>query len=220
MEIISGEVLSQCLRNPAITSLVILSRRSLPEALTEDPKLNVVVMKDFNSYPDSVLRELKGADACIWCMGTTAGDKSLEVDYPLAFGNAFSKTLSESKKFRYIYLSGAATERNQDRPLWFKSEMRKMKGQNEQNMLSLASDPKTQGLWDTLIVKAGFVIQKELKNPRDFMGWMLGFKACIRVDELAATLIDAGLNGWKESTLQDNQVMVTRGREVLGKISR
>jgi hypothetical protein len=58
-------------------------------------------------------------------MGTTVGDKVLEVDYPLAFGNAFSKTLE--KKFRYIHLSGATTERNQEKPLWFKGEMRKMK---------------------------------------------------------------------------------------------
>ncbi|CZR61004.1 uncharacterized protein PAC_10900 [Phialocephala subalpina] len=213
---VGGEVLSQCLRNPAVTSVIALSRRNLPEALTKDPKLNVVIMKDFNSYPNSVMQEMKGADACIWCMGTTAGDKALEVDYPLAFGNAFSETLPESKKkFRYIHLSGAATERNQDKQLWFKSEMRKMKGHNEQNMLSFATKPETEGLWETLIVKASFVIQKDLKSPRDVMGWMLGTKACIRVDELAATMIDAGLNGWKENTLQDNAAMVAKGREVL-----
>lgn len=68
------------------------------------------------------------ADRTSRSMGTTAGDKALEVDYPLAFGNAFSKTLSDSKKkFRYIHLSGAATERDQEKDLWFKSEMRKMK---------------------------------------------------------------------------------------------
>lgn len=84
-------------------------------------------------------------------------------------------------------------------------------------MLGFTTKPETEGLWETLIVKAGFVIQKELKSPRDFMGWMLGSKSCIRVDELAANMIDAALNGWKESTLQDNQLMVTRGRELLGK---
>lgn len=47
------------------------------------------------------------------------------MDYPLAFGNAFSNTLE--KKSRYIHLSGATTERNQEKPLWFKGEMRKMK---------------------------------------------------------------------------------------------
>jgi len=85
-------------------------------------------MKNFNSYPDSVLKELCGADACIWCMGTTAGNKVLEVDYPLAFGNAFSPVVSEQKKrFRYLHLSGATTERDQGKALWFKGDMRKMK---------------------------------------------------------------------------------------------
>jgi hypothetical protein len=61
-------------------------------------------------------------------MGTTAGIKELEIDFPLAFGNAFSKTLIESrKKIRYIHLSGAATERDQTQALWFKDSMRKMK---------------------------------------------------------------------------------------------
>jgi hypothetical protein len=61
-------------------------------------------------------------------MGTTAGDKTLEIDYPLAFSNHFSRTLLvQNKKFRYIHLSGAATERNQERPLWFKGYMRKIK---------------------------------------------------------------------------------------------
>lgn len=63
---IGGEVLLQCLQNPAITSVIALSRRQLPEAFAKDPKLNVVIIKDFNSYPDSVLEDLKGADACIW----------------------------------------------------------------------------------------------------------------------------------------------------------
>lgn len=58
-------------------------------------------------------------------MGTTAGDKALEYDYPVAFAESFSKTLT--KGFRYIHLSGAATERDQEKALWFKSDMRKIK---------------------------------------------------------------------------------------------
>lgn len=63
---IGSEVLSQCLRNPTITSVVALSRRQLPDSVSNDPKLKVVIMKDFNSYSEPVLKELAGADACIW----------------------------------------------------------------------------------------------------------------------------------------------------------
>ena len=82
-------------------------------------------------------------------------------------------------------------------------------------MLAFAKKDELKGLWETIIVKAGFVIQKDIKSPRDFMGWIMGSKAWIKVDELAATMIDAALNGFKESTLSDNKVMVTRGREVV-----
>lgn len=63
---IGNAVLNRALKNPAITSVVALSRRNLPEEAAENPKLTVVIVGDFNVYPDSVLQQLRGADACIW----------------------------------------------------------------------------------------------------------------------------------------------------------
>jgi hypothetical protein len=82
-------------------------------------------------------------------------------------------------------------------------------------MLGFATKEETKGLWETLIVKSGFVISKDIKSPRDFIGWMMGTKFCLRVDELAAAMVDAALSGWKENTLQDVQTMGARGREIL-----
>lgn len=58
-------VLNQCLKTPAITSIVALSRRQLPE-LAKNLSATVVIIEDFKIYPDSVLEHLKDADACIW----------------------------------------------------------------------------------------------------------------------------------------------------------
>lgn len=63
---IGQEVLHQCLQYPGITSLIALSRRDLPDSATSNPKLKVVILNDFTSYPDTVLHELAGAEACIW----------------------------------------------------------------------------------------------------------------------------------------------------------
>ena len=60
---IGSEVLEQCIQNSSITSIVALSRRELP---VDSPKLSVIVVKDFISYTDSVLKEIKTAEACIW----------------------------------------------------------------------------------------------------------------------------------------------------------
>jgi hypothetical protein len=61
---IGAEVLRQCLRNPSITSLVALSRRELPVA--PDPKLKTVLVENWEAYEPDVLREMEGAEACIW----------------------------------------------------------------------------------------------------------------------------------------------------------
>ena len=55
----------------------------------------------------------RGSLTVFRCIGTTVGEKVLEIDYPLAFGDAFSKTIPEHKKtFRYVHLSGGMTERS------------------------------------------------------------------------------------------------------------
>lgn len=62
---IGGGVLKECLTNSDIDSLVILSRRQLPQ-LQGNPKVKVVIMQDFLQYPLEVLKDIDGSDACIW----------------------------------------------------------------------------------------------------------------------------------------------------------
>jgi nucleoside-diphosphate-sugar epimerase len=62
---IGSEVLSQALLHPSVTSIVALSRKPIPNS---DPKLKVVLIDDVGHYSASVLSELSGAEACIWCV--------------------------------------------------------------------------------------------------------------------------------------------------------
>jgi uncharacterized protein YbjT (DUF2867 family) len=64
--LIGSAVLEQATLNPKITSIVVLSRRQLID-LPESPKVKVILHKDFLSYPESLLVQLQGAEACIWC---------------------------------------------------------------------------------------------------------------------------------------------------------
>jgi uncharacterized protein YbjT (DUF2867 family) len=65
---IGQEVFQQCLDNPKITSVVVLSRRELPAQENKDKakKVRVVLVDDFLWYPDSIRDVIKDADACIW----------------------------------------------------------------------------------------------------------------------------------------------------------
>lgn len=63
---IGQEVLKQCVESSLITSVVALSRRppAVPEAA--NPKVKIVLVEDFLTYPPDVIREIQGAEACIW----------------------------------------------------------------------------------------------------------------------------------------------------------
>jgi nucleoside-diphosphate-sugar epimerase len=63
---IGSEVLTQCLANPSITSIIALSRRKLPDSISSDPKLKTVTLDDFTTYTDEVLQRCLGAEACVW----------------------------------------------------------------------------------------------------------------------------------------------------------
>jgi hypothetical protein len=63
---IGAEILTQCLSSPLVTSLLILSRRPLPSVAALDPRIKVLVLGTFLSYPDSLKSELSGVKAVLW----------------------------------------------------------------------------------------------------------------------------------------------------------
>ena len=63
---VGAEVLSQCLKSSSVDSMVVFSRRPLPQETTSNPKLKVLVLHDFLTYPENVIKELAGTEGCIW----------------------------------------------------------------------------------------------------------------------------------------------------------
>ncbi|KAJ7116082.1 hypothetical protein C8R44DRAFT_628851 [Mycena epipterygia] len=198
---VGGEVLSQCRRNPAITHIVVLTRRPLPAPLAADPKVHAIIMEDFSTYPADVVQQLEGADACIWCVrfaavGARAAVPEVEIGYPLAFARALASTRTATppekpKPFRYVYCSGIAAERDQTKPLWFAQTVRRVKGEAENSMIAFAERAEHEGKWETYIVKPATVLRTE----GDFLKSRLAVLGAVRVDELAAAMIDVVSRG-------------------------
>jgi NAD dependent epimerase/dehydratase family enzyme len=64
---IGQEVLHQCIQQPKITSILVLSRRALPTEVTaNNSKVKVVMVNDFRKYSDDIVQDFRDADACIW----------------------------------------------------------------------------------------------------------------------------------------------------------
>ena len=142
---IGGEILSYCLRNPSITSIVALIRRHLPDSHlsghTSDPqqlsKLQQCVIEDFTApWPQTVFEACRGAEACIWALGskTQKMDEARRVglDFTINTVKQIQERLlgeangQERKHFRFVVVSGIITVRDQSKSLWFLSDIRKL----------------------------------------------------------------------------------------------
>lgn len=60
---IGGAVLQSALSNPAITNVVVLSRRDID---IQHAKLQTIIKKDYTHYKPEELAQLEGAEGCIW----------------------------------------------------------------------------------------------------------------------------------------------------------
>ncbi|KAF7308460.1 NAD(P)-bd-dom domain-containing protein [Mycena chlorophos] len=214
---VGGEVLAQCRRNPDISSIVVLTRRPLPGAVSDDPKVKQIVMKDFKVYSDDAKRDLEGADACVWALGARMAVPEVEIDYPLALARTIVaiRPSASTKPFRYIYCSGVAAERDQTKPLWFSQTVRRTKGRAESSMLDFAA-AQGEGVWETYIVKPGMITRPGGDGLKRLVSDAL--VGSVRVDELAAMMVEVVSGGapkGQETFL--NAESVDMGREVLDK---
>jgi hypothetical protein len=78
-------------------------------------------------------------------------------------------------------------------------------------MMAFPKEAGCENLWETLIVKPAGVLPKDSNG---LLTCVMGSDLSIRVDELAASMIDTVLNGSMEQ-VQSNREMVTKGRKLL-----
>ncbi|KAF5520359.1 Botcinic acid biosynthesis cluster B protein 16 [Colletotrichum aenigma] len=114
--LVGSSVLDAMLKSKDVTKISILSRRPV-SMLGNNPKANVIIHKDFETFDPSVLAKVDDADGVVWALGISqtkvTKDEYVKItnDYPLAAAVAFSKIPStDDKPFRFVYVSsGGAT---------------------------------------------------------------------------------------------------------------
>ncbi|RDL33175.1 uncharacterized protein BP5553_08614 [Venustampulla echinocandica] len=198
---IGKEVLSQALNHPSITELVCITRRPLPEPFATNPKVKVIVLDDFLSYPPQVLSELKGAEACIWALGAPAFRMSdleecrkIEIGFTHAAGEAFASSLApqlkeQGKTFRFVYLSGAWAERDASKKLWFMPQTRMIKGEVERGLIALQQ--KESNNFEVTVIRPTGVLPKYIMIPNLLIG-LLNF---VKLDTVASVMVDEAVGG-------------------------
>ncbi|MFZ1866155.1 MAG: NAD(P)H-binding protein [Polyangiales bacterium] len=125
-------VLRECLRDPEVEQVLVVGRT--PSGV-EDPKLREIVRADLFDYVD-IEDELRGYDACFFCLGVSAAGMSEEqytrITYDLTM--AVAETLARlNPHMTFIYVSGAGTDSTEKgRSMWAR-----VKGRTENDLLKL-----------------------------------------------------------------------------------
>ncbi|KAI9830715.1 MAG: hypothetical protein M1819_005379 [Sarea resinae] len=228
---VATEVIRQAISDPAITSIVALARRVTavpPNATVVDAaKLKSVVCGDFGNYPESVKRELAGADACIWLLAVTPSKstklpweetRKICLDYTMTGLETISHLPRDlaSKPLRFIYTSGSNSERDPSKKPWVLGNYCLMRGEVESRVLDYAKT--SQGAVDACVTKPGLIdtpgrtglVMKAMQTVgRSIIGLPQ-----VDVSEIAATLLDQAVNGLEKDTLL-NEDLIRIGRKAL-----
>ena len=138
----------------------------------------------------------------------------VSVDYTMTAADVFIKSLApqldKGRRFRFVYLSGMVSVRDLGSRCWFWEDTRKIKGEVENGLVERGEQHRAT--IETYMVKPGGVLTKE---DTLFTRMMVVNKSrCIRVNELAAAMMDTALNGGKIQ-IMENDVLVSRGRSLL-----
>ena len=125
-------VLMECLDHPEVTSVLVINRKSLG---MNHPKLKEVIHSDFTDLTP-IKEELKGYNACFFCLGVSAIGMSEKVyskityDLTLHFANT---VLNLNPDMYFNYVSGTGTDSSEKgRVMWAR-----VKGKTENALLAM-----------------------------------------------------------------------------------
>ncbi|KAK3705085.1 hypothetical protein LTR37_013452 [Vermiconidia calcicola] len=118
---------------------------------------------------------------------------------------------SAEAPFRFIYTSGALSERDPSKSLWLNPEYRKMRGEVENWLLAYAVD--TAGKVEVQVTKPGLIDHSgRIAAVRTLLS-VTGLSN-INVSELAAAELNQALGGFEKDTLMTPD-LVRIGRDAL-----
>jgi len=129
---IGAGVLLECLDDPRITSVLVVGRRSCGVA---HPKVGELLRSDFFDYGD-IEEDLRGVDACLFCLGVSAAGMSEAEYHRLTFDltvAAADVLIRLNPGMTFCYVSGEGTDSSErGRLMWAR-----VKGKTENRILAM-----------------------------------------------------------------------------------
>lgn len=198
-------VLLECLSNPLVESVLVITRK--PSGISH-PKVKEVIHQDF-SHAEPIKNQLKGYNACFFCLGVSSvgmkEDAYYSLTYTLTLG--FAKTLSEaSPDVCFCYISGAGTDSTEKgRSMWAR-----VKGKTENDLLKLP-------FRDVYLFRPGMLKptkgQTRILAAYKYIGWLYPLiktlfpKVACTIHEVALAMIQVSLNGYPKKNIEVSDII-------------
>ncbi|NQV03374.1 MAG: NAD-dependent epimerase/dehydratase family protein [Bacteroidia bacterium] len=207
-------VLLECLDHETIGEVLVIGRNSVG---IEHPKLKELNHKDWSNF-SNVQDQLKGYDACYYCLGISAAGlkeeeyKRITYDYTLALAN---RLLEHNPEMTFIYVSGEGTDSTEKgRMMWAR-----VKGKTENDLLNL-------GFRQAYVFRPGAIIPlrgiksrtKSYQFLYDYFMWLVkGIKtiapnSVVNTTQIGLAMINAMLKGYDKKVLRPKDILVLSKR--------
>ncbi|TRZ45118.1 NAD(P)H-binding protein [Robertkochia solimangrovi] len=151
-------VLQECIEHPKIDKVLIINRNPLG---LNHPKLEEIILKDFSDI-QSIEEQLKGYDACFFCMGVSAVgmDEEKYTNITYVTTKAFADVLyAVNNNMVFNYISGAGTDTSEmGKVMWAR-----VKGKTENYILQ-------KGFKKAYMFRPGIIIPE--KGTKSRTGWL------------------------------------------------
>ncbi|HEX2628853.1 MAG TPA: NAD-dependent epimerase/dehydratase family protein [Chitinophagaceae bacterium] len=199
-------VLLECLENEAVEQILVINRR--PCGYTH-PKLKEIIHKDFfNLAP--IENELKGYDACFFCLGVSSVGMKKEDYYHFTYEltmHAATRMARQNPSMIFCYVSGRGTRSSEEGGM----NWARVKGKTENDLAKVFS--KRMFAFRPAILKATKG-QKHLLSAYKYFGWLYGFfkffsrNAGSTLKELGLAMINVVTKGYDKNVIEVKDILI------------
>ncbi len=199
-------VLHVALNSPEVDGVLIINRSSI--GITH-PKLTEIIHSDFFNL-DSISTQLKGYDACLFCLGVSSVGMKEETYFKLTYTLTmyFAQTfLRENPNASFSYISGVATDSSEKgRSMWAR-----VKGKTENDLIRMPFKA-------VYCFRPGYlhpITEMKYTHPYyAYIGWMYPFFKLVlsryttTLEELGMAMIRATIQGYDKNILEVNDILL------------
>jgi nucleoside-diphosphate-sugar epimerase len=205
-------VMHECLNHPDVESVLVINRRTIDAA---HPKLKEIIHNNFYDFSD-IKDQLKGYNACYFCLGTTSVGKKEDIYTKITFD--ITKALADllvklNPGMTFCYISGAGTDSSEKgKIMWAR-----VKGRTENYILNLgfrqafafrpAIIQPTKGLKNTL-------------SPYKYLSFLLPVVNAFfsnhicSLKEIGLAMINCAAVGYGKNVLEVSDIVLLANKEI------